>query len=79
MSQRIYVVSHDYHDIPSKYSVIKEVQHSSVPVDLKNILYGLGARSFCGAFLTTIDGLAVLVTLDKDLFRRLLSFYSMCI
>ena len=37
MSQRIYVVSHDYHDIPSKYSVIKEVQHSSVPVDLKNL------------------------------------------
>ena len=35
MSQRIYVVSHDYLDIPSKYSVTKEVQLSSVPVDLK--------------------------------------------
>ena len=33
MSQ--HVVSHDYCDIPSKYSVIEAVQHSSVPVDLK--------------------------------------------
>ena len=30
-----HVVSYDYHDIPSKYSVIKAVQHSSVPVDLQ--------------------------------------------